>query len=600
MTSVQSPGYAPVPALAPTDSPRFDDLVWAHARRSPRAPAVLGPGPALTYGELVDRAAALATRLRSAGCGAGTPVALVLERSPELLVAILAVLRAGGVCLTIAPGDPPLRIEQVLDEVDPPLVVTDATRVGAVPGHRTVLSVVEGTAEPAGDPGSGGDATAAAFIFCTSGSTGRPKPVVVTHHNYTSQLDWVVANFGLSAADVHFLKAPTSFVSLLRQAIWPLATGAATVIVEPGREHDVDHQAELIDRYGVSFATYITPALEAFCRHARRPLTSVRNAVTGGDRYPIGLASLFCAAFPHARLHHTYGMTEGTLITCALIDRPDADESSLGVVVPGARAELLDDDGAPVAMGEVGEMHIGGVPLTPGYLGRPELNRERFRAGPAGPLFSTRDLARLRSDGRFELVGRADDMVKIRGYRVELGEVERALRRHPSVADAVCRATTGGAGDMRLTGYLVPVNTTSPPPDVEVLDFLADQLPAYMLPAHLLWLDALPLTPNGKVDRAQLPMPTAGPNAAASAGDATTPGGTAAAVHAAWVSILGVTEVGPHSDFFVDGGNSLAAVELAGRLGAELDVDVPVTLVFDHPTLPAFAAAVHELETLAS
>ena len=382
MTSVQSPGYTPVPALAPSDSPRVDDLVWAQARRSPHAPAVVGPGPVLTYGELVGRAAALATRLRSAGCGAGTPVGLVLDRSPELLVAVLAVLRAGGVCLTIAPGDPPLRIEQVLDEVNPPLVVTDATREGMVPGRRTVLTVADDAAEPADDPGSGADATVAAFIFCTSGSTGRPKPVVVTHHNYTSQLDWVVVNFGLSAADVHFLKAPTSFVSLLRQVIWPLATGAAIVIVEPGREHDVDHQAELIERYGVTFATYITPALDVFCRHARRPLPSLRNAVTGGDRYPVGLASVFCAAFPHARLHHTYGMTEGTLITCALIDRPDADESSLGVVVPGARAELLDDDGAPVTMGGVGEMHIGGVPLTPGYLGRPELNRERFRTGP--------------------------------------------------------------------------------------------------------------------------------------------------------------------------------------------------------------------------
>ncbi|GAA1753349.1 non-ribosomal peptide synthetase [Luedemannella helvata] len=593
MTSVQSPGYAPVPALAPAESPRVDDLAWAHALRGPQAPVVLGPGPSLTYGELVGRAAALAARLRSAGCGAGTPVALVLERSPELLVAILAVLRAGGVCLTIAPADPPLRMEQVLDEVNPPLVITDEAGAGTVPGQRTVLTMTDDVAEPTDDPGSGADATAAAFIFCTSGSTGRPKPVVVTHHNYTSQLDWVVANFDLSPADVHFLKAPTSFVSLLRQVIWPLATGAAVVIVEPGREHDIEHQAELIDRYAVTFATYITPALDAFCRHARRPFPSLRNAVTGGDRYPMGLASVFCAAFPNARMHHTYGMTEGTLITCALIDRPDADESCLGVIVPGAQAELLDDDGAPVARGEVGEMHIGGVPLTPGYLGRPELNRERFRAGPAGPLFSTRDLARQRPDGRFELVGRADDMVKIRGYRVELGEVERALRRLPSVADAVCRAVTGGAGDMRLTGYLVPVGTTSPPPDAEVLGFLADLLPAYMLPAHLVWLDALPLTPNGKVNRAALPAPTAGPHASAST-DGTA--GTAAAVRAAWVSILGVTDVGPHSDFFVDGGNSLAAVELAGRLSTELDVDVPVTLVFDHPTLPAFAAAVRELE----
>jgi len=423
----------------------------------------------------------------------------MLERSPDLLIAILAVLRAGGVCLTIAPNDPPLRVEQVLHDVDPRLVLTDAT-----------LSDVDGVAEAA-EP-AGGAATAPAFIFCTSGSTGRPKPVVVTHHNYTSQLDWVVANFGLSVADVHLLKAHTSFVSLLRQVIWPLATGAAVVIVEPGREHDVAHQTELIDRYGVTFSTFITPALEAFCRHAPHPLASVRNAVTGGDRYPRGLAALFCAAFPHARLHHTYGMTEGTLITCALIDRPDADESSLGVVVPGARAELLDDAGTPVPAGTVGELHIGGTPLTPGYLGRPELNRERFRTGPDGPLFSTRDLARQRPDGRFELVGRADDMVKIRGHRVEPGEVEQALRRHPSIVDAVCRATVDGAGDVRLTGYVVPVDTMSaPPPDAEVLGFLADLVPAYMLPSHLMWLDALPLTANGKVNRASLPTPTTGP-----------------------------------------------------------------------------------------
>jgi len=573
--------YRNIPARTPRDSERFDDLVWRQAAANPDAPAVLGSltYDALTYGELIARAEGIAVALLDAGCAEGTVVGLVLDRSPELLAALLAVLRVGGTCLPIAPTDPVARVAMALDTVDPSMLVTTAEFVDRVPGGRPVILVGDTAPAPVVERPSR-SATAPAVIFCTSGSTGVPKAVVVTHHNYTSQLDWVAGNFGLSGDEVHLLKAPVSFVSLLRQFIWPLATGGSIVIVPAGREHDVPFQARLIDEHQVTFMTFITPALQAFLRYARLSGSSVRTVVTGGDRYPLGLARGFFRVFPNARMQHTYGMTEGTLVLCALLDHPDVDETSLGIVVPGAVAVLLDEDGTPVPPGGSGEIHIGGVPLTPGYLNQPELNAERFLPGPDGPLFATRDRARHRADGTFELIGRADNMVKVRGFRVELGEVEQALAQHPSVAHAVCGTDTAPTGETRLIAYLQAESVT----DQELRQFLRTTLRDYMVPSRFVRLDAFPLTPNGKVKRDEL---------AALAASATSPVG--AAVREEWVRVLAVAEPAPSADFFDLGGTSMSAMELAASLGDRLEVEVPLTAVLTYTTLRDFTEHVEKL-----
>lgn len=335
------PAYDPVPPIAPESAPRIDQLVWARAAERPAAVAVRDGDTVLSYAELTARADRLAARLPAGGV-----VGLRVPRSADFLVGLLAVLRAGAACLPLSPTDPPARIDAILDTVAPTALIT--------PG---LLVEASGAADERG--------TDLAFVMPTSGSTGRPKAVRITHANYTSQLPWIRHNFGLGADDVTLFRAPVSFVSMLRQVVWPLTAGAELVVVPPGGEVDVAGMARLIDAHRVSWLTFISPALAHFLGHARLAGGSVRNVVSGGDRMPSGTAQAFFGAFP-ARLHHTYGLTEAIVVSCALLTGPDADERSMGPLLPGGSAVILGDDGSPAPVGTVGELHVGGVALTPG------------------------------------------------------------------------------------------------------------------------------------------------------------------------------------------------------------------------------------------
>ena len=505
----QAEGYRRIDPVEPARAPRIDELVWRRAAEAPQAPAIIDGSSTTTYGELVARAEDLAARLLAAGVGRGDPVAILLDRSARFVTAVVGVLRAGAACLLLSPADPTARTATLLAAVEPAVVITDDEQRDELERSGLRVLTVPAGAGPAGvavtPPPA--DPSDLAFVMSTSGSAGTPKAVRISHADYTAQLGWIQHNLGLGAEDRVLVKAPTSFVSMLRQLIWPLAAGAALVIVAPGGEFDGPLMGRLIDEHRVSFLTFISPALGAFLQHADLDGASVRNVVTGGDRFPIGMAARFFEVFGSARLHHTYGMTETILVSCALLTGPGADELGMGPVLPGAYAFVLGPDRRPVAPGEVGELFVGGVGLTTGYLGRPDLDRERFVELPqlaAGRLFATRDRARLRADGTFELVGRSDTMVKVRGFRVELGEIEHALRSCPGVTHAVCRADTDAAADTRIVAF---VQTELPEPRIDAVlrAQLRDKLPYYMIPNRFVRLAEIPLTANGKVDRARLP-----------------------------------------------------------------------------------------------
>jgi amino acid adenylation domain-containing protein len=584
---------------------RIDDLVWARANRDPAAPAVIDGDRTMSYGELTARADRAAVRLRAAGVGSGVPVGLLLDRSAEFVVGAASILRAGGACLLLSPGDPPQRVAALLEAARPPVVLTrDGYRATLPSGQAEVLDIEEADAGgPVSVDGGAGDADDLAFIMATSGSTGAPKGVRITHANYTGQLGWISANLGLRAEDRVLLKAPVSFVSMLRQLVWPLAAGACLVVVPPGAETDVAAMCRLIDRHRVSWMTFISPALNSFLRHASLSGTTVRNVLSGGDRFPPGMARSFFEVFPGARLHHTYGMTEAILVSCAHLAGPDADERTMGPVLPGATALVLDEDLAPVPVGAVGEVYVGGVSLSPGYAGSGDLDEQRFvRPACAGGqrLFATRDRARRRADGTFELVGRSDDVVKVRGFRVDLGEIEHALAAHPAAVSAVCRAEPAG-GDARITAFLVPSSSVPRPPvsaggpsrcpsDRELRDFLRRRLPDYMIPARYLWVESVPLTANGKIDRDALPAapwPTGGTPAPRQGSG----GSLADRIRAAWWSALANGSPEREDDFIAAGGTSLSAVDLARRLSVELGVEAPVSVVLYQEVLSLIVTA---------
>ena len=592
-------GYRAVPPTPPAEASLIDDLVWRRAEDAPDAPAVIDGDRTLGYAELAARAEAVASRLRHAGVGAGVPVALLLDRSVRFVIGAVAILRAGGACLLLSPTDPPERIAGLLDDVDPVLVVTETRHQGLLAPGVPRLAIdevpeVDGPPPPTAGDRRRGSALDLAFVMATSGSTGRAKAVRITHANYTGQIAWVSQNLGLHSDDRVLLKAPVSFVSMLRQLVWPLAVGACLVVTPPGAESDVAALCRLIDRHEVTFMTFISPALGSFLRHARLTGGTVRNVVSGGDRFPPGMARRFFDVFPDARLHHTYGMTEAILISCALLrNGPDIDERTMGPVLPGAIAHVLDDRHRPVPVGGVGELFVGGVGLTPGYVKRPHLDRERFLRIPDGTgprLFATCDRARLRADGTVELVGRTDAMVKIRGFRVDLGEIEHGLAAVPAVTTAVCRADGTDSGDSRITAFLVGADAAHRPSDAELRRTLAARLPDYMIPFRYEWLESVPLTSNGKVDRALLP--SAPDHRDAPRTDDGPTGSVAALVRAAWANALADGAPAREDDFVAAGGTSLSAVELAAGLSVDLGIEIPVTTVVYHPSLPQLIKAV--------
>ncbi|MEU0518088.1 non-ribosomal peptide synthase/polyketide synthase [Streptosporangium sp. NPDC006007] len=543
------------------------ELFRAQAARTPDALALVFDDERLTYAELDARAERAARALAGMGAGPGHTVAVALPRSVELVVALLAVHRAGAAYLPLDADHPRERVAFTLRDARPLCVLRDGLPDGP-PGEL---------------PGSY-DPRHPAYVIYTSGSTGRPKGVVVPHEGIVNRLLWMQDAYGLTGEDRVLQKTPSSFDVSVWEFFWPLITGATLVVARPEGHKDPAYLAGLIRDERVTTAHFVPSMLRAFLEEpgaARCP--GLRRVMCSGEALPADLASRLHSVLS-AELHNLYGPTEASVDVTAVRIPPGAVSVPIGRPVWNTRTYVLDAALRPVPPGVAGELYLAGVQLARGYLDRPGLTAERFVADPYGApgtrMYRTGDLARWDRDGALEFLGRADDQVKIRGFRIEPGEIEEVLSRHEAVAHA-----TVVARERRLVAYVVPAPGRAAPGVAALRGHVAAALPEYMVPAAFVVLDALPVTPNGKLDRGALP-------AADFAAEVTgtlprTP--REELLCELFAAALGLGRVGAEDDFFTLGGDSIVAMQLVSRARAAGLVISPRD-VFRHKTVAALAA----------
>jgi len=577
-------------------------LFEAQVARTPEAVAVVCEDQQVTYGALNQHANRLAHALQRLGVGPETRVGICLERSPALVVGLLAILKAGGAYVPLDPRDPPARLTFLLTDCQAPVLVTQAGLLagGPGPGVRVVCLDPDGAAlaqeSPENLPGRV-TADQLAYVTYTSGSTGTPKGVEVCHRGVVRLLcgvDYVQ----LDATQTLLHLSPLAFDASTFE-LWGALLHGARCVLFPDPVPTVAALGQVLARHKVS-TLWLTAALfNVVVDEAPEVLQGVRQLLIGGEALSVRHVRRALAQLPGTTLINGYGPTEGTTFTCCYRIPRDLAEAlpSIPIGRPIANTEVYVLDGAiqPVPIGVPGELYIGGAGLARGYLHRPDLTAEQFlphpfRDQPGARLYRTGDLVRWRPDGTLEFLGRRDDQVKLRGFRVEPGEVEAALRRHPQVRDAVVVVREDAAGGRRLVAYVVP-GPGAAPAEAALRPFLGQTLPEYMVPATVVLLDALPRTPAGKVDRQALPPPAAPPGEPASVALAPrTP--VEVALARIWADLLGLDRVGLHDDFFALGGHSLLAVRVISRIRKTFQVDLPLRTLFEAPTVEGLSLAV--------
>jgi amino acid adenylation domain-containing protein len=568
-------------------------LIEAQAARTPQAVALRCDGRSLTYAELNARANRLARELRARGVGSEARVGLCLERSLELVIALLAIHKAGGAYVPLDPSYPRERLAGMLADAQPALVLTQSRLLARLPEDAAPYLHVEPGFEGAGDafdlPGEAHD-DGLAYVIFTSGSTGRPKGAMNTHAGLRNRLLWMQAEYGLGPDDVVLQKTPFSFDVSVWEFFWPLMVGARLVLARPGGHQDAAYLARLVRDERVTTLHFVPSMLRLFLEEpATAGLDSLRRVVCSGEALPHDVQESFFARFA-CGLHNLYGPTEAAVdVSYWVCRRGDARRLvPIGRPVANTRLLVLDRHGEPTPPGVPGELFIGGVQVGRGYLGRPDLTADRFVPDPFEPgarLYRTGDLARRLEDGALDFLGRIDHQVKVRGQRIEPGEIEVALRAHARVRDAAVVARRDAAGDTSLVAYVVADEGHDAPDAAALRAFLGARLPESWLPAAFIALPALPLNPSGKLDRRALPAPDAASAAARPAYEAPD-GASETRVAAAFARALALPAVGRDDDFFALGGDSFKAIRAARELGG----DLPVVELFRHPSVRALAA----------
>jgi amino acid adenylation domain-containing protein len=562
------------------------EMVEAQAKRRPEAPAVIFEGGELSYADLNRRANRLARRLRRLGMGPEVPVGIFAERSPEAIVALVAVLKAGGAYVPLDPAYPRERLAWLLADSGAPVVLTQERLRGDLPLHAAqVVLLDEEPAESARNLRSVSGAESLAYIIYTSGSTGRPKGVLVSHRGLDNLAPAQVRLFEVGPDSRVLQFASLSFDASVSEIAMAFHAGAALCLA-PRR--DLLPGPELIELLRRQRITTLTLPPSVLAALPTADLPDLRTIVVAGEACPVELARFWAAG---RRLINAYGPTEATVCATAGVYE-GGDRLPVGRPIQNVETYILDLEGQLSPTGVPGELLVGGVGLARGYRGRPDLTAERFVPHPfsripGDRLYRTGDLVRFLPDGNLEFLGRIDHQIKLRGVRVEPGEVEAALLAQPGVREAVAVAREDGLGPVRLVAYVVPAEKAVLDP-ASLRSALAGSLPEPLVPAVVVVLDVLPLTPSGKVDRRALPAP-----------DGTRIG---TQEHVAprtelerflaglWQEVLGIERVGVHDDFFALGGNSISGAMLVNRLQRELGEIVHVVVMFDAPTVAQLAA----------
>ncbi|HEX8274724.1 MAG TPA: amino acid adenylation domain-containing protein, partial [Longimicrobiaceae bacterium] len=576
-------------------------LVAAHAARAPDAAALVWGGERVGYAGLVRRAARLANHLRGLGVGPESRVGVCLERSPEMVVALLAILQAGGAYVPLDPAYPRERLAFMLADCGASALVTLEPLLERCPRpagatvclDRDAAAIAAGSGAP---PAVEVSPEGLAFIVYTSGSTGEPKGTEVPHRAVPGVFLGVdYARF--DAGETHLQHSSTSWDALVLELWGALLTGG-TCVLYPGRTSEPGLLGEQVREHGVTTLWLTSAYFNLVVDTCPEVLAGVRQVMTGGDAVSAAHLRRARELYPELRLVNGYGPSECTVFaTCWVLPSDFAGATvPIGRPVGDRRVHLLDAAGEPVPVGVPGELYVGGPAVGRGYRNRPELTAAKFvpdpfSAEPGARLYRTGDLARWRADGTLEFVGRADFQVKIRGFRVEPGEVEAVLAGHPEVREAAVVVREDAGGERRLVAYAVPEAGAEPTAE-GLRAWLGERLPEYMVPAAAVLLESMPLTPNGKTDRRALPAPEWG---AAERAYVAPRGEVEEILCGIWSTVLGVERVGVADDFFALGGHSLLAARVVSRAVAALGVEIPLRALFEAPTVAGLAERVEAL-----
>ena len=599
----------------PVSSESIIELFTEQVARSPQAVAVLDEHQQLTYAELAARALTLAHRLRQQGVGADVLVGIYMERSVDLVVALLGVLYAGGAYLPLDLQSAPQRARQVLGASGSTLVVTHSSHGAVVSefGARVLLldepqktSATLDEISPLSLPHINGGQLA--YVIYTSGSTGAPKGVMISHRALVNHMSWIIREFNIDEHDTVVQKTPVGFDAAAWEFWAPLLVGGQLLMARPGGHQDSRYLCQLINEQRATILQVVPTLLRMLVEdEAFKKCQTLRDLYCGGERLPAELVEQVQHTLPAVRVHNLYGPTEACIDAshwyCA---RPDETTNAaagkdrsrnilIGRPIDNTQVYVLDDQLQPEPIGVIGELFIGGMGLARGYLDDPGLTASKFipdsfSGRHGGRLYRTGDLARFTGDGQLEYVGRIDQQVKLRGYRIELGEIEAALTQHPEVRRVVVQVREDD-GRQRLVAWLVP--RVKAPTASELRRHCKGLLPEYMIPTVFLMMESLPLTATGKIDRQALPAP--GAEYSLSESEMVTPRTEVeAGLAQIWSELLGIKQVGIHNSFFELGGHSLLATQLIARLRKSFQVEVTLRDFFETPTIAWLAEVIEQ------
>jgi amino acid adenylation domain-containing protein len=581
------------------------NLFEAQVNRTPEATAVSFEDRDLTYRELNRRANQLANYLGKKGVRPEVLVGICMERSLEMVVGILGVLKAGGAYVPLDPADPEARLTFMLQDTNAPVVLTQSRFRERLPARGIETFFFDAgwervAQESAETPACSVTLENLAYVIYTSGSTGKPKGVMVPHRAVCNNLHWVRKRYRLTESDVVLQISSFVFDASISEIFAPLLSGARLVLARSSEQYEPGYLVKVIGKQGVTIIQLVPSLLRVLLDEEGFPhCRSLRCVIGGGETMPVELEERFYKTL-NAELYNTYGPTETAIdATCWPCNGKIGGRSvPIGRPIDNFQLYILDRNLQPVPIGVPGELHIGGAGLARGYLNNNELTAEKFIVHPFGHkagerLYKTGDLVRYLPDGNIEFIGRIDHQVKVRGFRIEPGEIEAVLRQHPGVRDAVVLAREDPFSGRRLVAYIIPSGKNPAPMAGELRDFLKRKLPEYMVPAFHVTLEAFPLTTTGKVDRRALPDPGQ---------ERSEPEGTYVAprdeletqLKVIWEKVLGIKPVGVRDNFFELGGHSLLAVQLFAQIVKTYGKSLPLTTLFQAPTVEDLAKIIRK------
>jgi amino acid adenylation domain-containing protein len=582
-------------------------LIEAQAERTPDPTALVFERQRLAYRELNDRANQLAHHLRDLGVGAEMVVGLLVERSLEMIVGLLGILKAGAAYMPMDTAFPQERIAFMLTDANVTILLTQSSLLASLPAGTSQVVCLDSFDWTHSERSAPSDARVRpenlAYVIYTSGSTGRPKGVCIEHRN--------IVNYVLGVADrlqvkpgMNHATVSTIAADLGNTVIFPaLITGGCLHIISQERAENQRMLSEYFTRENINILKIVPSHLAALQTGNNPEQVMPRNRlIVGGEASRLDWIERLRFLSPNCEIYNHYGPTETTVGVLtyhvgAQLPSTLSGTLPLGRPLPNSHVYILDEHRQPVPVGVPGELCIGGRGVARGYLNRPDLTAEKFIRDPFGPdpggrLYCTGDRARYLPDGNIEFCGRIDHQVKIRGYRVELGEIEGALREYRGVREAVVTAYEDEPGNEQLVGYVVPREGESPTAEA-LRHFLRQKLPKYMVPDHFVFLDSIPLTPNGKIDREALPPPSY--ENVSTAKESAPPGTeTEKALAAIWSRLLKVDRIGIHDDFFELGGHSLMAIKVVSQIRDIFGVDLPLAKLLEAPTIADLAGILHK------